>query len=94
MKYCTYCGQELVDEACVCTKCGRSVETVQKKQDKISILLCILLGHVWPAALIYWAVTRSETPRRAKAVAISAFLVPLSWFVLLILLIVLAALLS
>lgn len=90
MKYCMYCGQELVDEACVCTKCGRSVAVAKPREDKISILLCIILGHIWPAALVYWAVTRSETPIRAKAVAVSAFLVPVSWIVLLFWLIVLA----
>ena len=27
MKYCTHCGAEIFDDAVVCVKCGRSVET-------------------------------------------------------------------
>lgn len=85
MKFCQYCGQQLVDQAVVCIHCGCSTGPLPKK-DKISIFLCILLGHCWVAALIYWAVKQKETPRRAKAVAISAILVPLAYFFLMMIL--------
>ncbi len=29
MKYCTYCGAEMFDDAVMCVKCGRMVETSQ-----------------------------------------------------------------
>ena len=33
MKYCTHCGQELVDDAVVCTKCGCSVSSSKSSSD-------------------------------------------------------------
>ena len=78
MKYCTYCGQELFDEAVVCPSCGCEAAP-PPKEDRVSIGLCILLGWNWIIALVYWATTHKETPKRAKAVAISAFVYPFAF---------------
>ena len=32
MKYCVHCGAEIHEEAVVCVKCGRSVETAKNSQ--------------------------------------------------------------
>ncbi len=32
MKYCTYCGAEMLDEAVLCVKCGRMVENIPNTQ--------------------------------------------------------------
>ena len=85
MKYCTYCGQELFDEAVVCPSCGCEAAP-PPKEDRVSIGLCILLGWNWIIALVYWATTHKETPKRAKAVAISAFVYPFAVYVCLVLL--------
>lgn len=36
MKYCTYCGAQMFDEAVLCVKCGRMVETAQTAQQGFS----------------------------------------------------------
>lgn len=35
MKFCTKCGNEMLDEAIICTKCGCMVENSPKKEEKI-----------------------------------------------------------
>ena len=77
MKYCSKCGKELVDEAVICTNCGCSVAQTNAtpayvEEDKISVGFCILAFLVPLFGLIYWAVKRSDTPRRAKAIGITA----------------------
>ena len=84
MKFCQYCGQQLLDQAVVCPNCGCATGP-QPQEDKVSIWLCILLGHCWPLAVIYWAVKQKETPKRAKAVALSPLAVFGFWFVFYIL---------
>ncbi len=34
MKYCTYCGAEMIDEAVLCVKCGRMVENAPNPQQR------------------------------------------------------------
>lgn len=34
MKYCTYCGKELLDEAVICTECGCSVNAQYSQTEK------------------------------------------------------------
>ncbi len=36
MKYCTFCGSEMIDEAVLCVKCGRMIETAQAAQQGFS----------------------------------------------------------
>lgn len=48
MKYCVYCGAEIHDEAVVCVKCGRAVETPKKQaandgNDALDIIIKIFL---------------------------------------------------
>ncbi len=33
MKYCTYCGKQLADEAAFCVSCGRAIGTTHDRQE-------------------------------------------------------------
>ncbi|MBQ4086651.1 MAG: zinc ribbon domain-containing protein [Clostridia bacterium] len=70
MKYCVGCGKELVDEAVVCTQCGRSVPSLKEPTEKDSGgFLWGLLGFFIPmAGLILYLVWKDTLPKRAKAV--------------------------
>ena len=64
MKFCTKCGNELIDEAVVCTKCGCLVEKVQQKNNsesglKTAAKIFMILGTI--------------------GLGISCFLIPLAW---------------
>ena len=79
MKYCTKCGKELVDEAVFCPGCGCSVDynmnsAKPQEEDKISVGLCILAVFIPLFGLIYWAIKRQETPKRANAVGLCALI--------------------
>lgn len=42
MKYCQHCGAEIHDEAVICVKCGRSVETAKSSSSNSSTTLLII----------------------------------------------------
>ena len=53
MKYCVHCGNELLDEAIICPKCGCASESTKKaevlsnsssKSRLLALLLCIFVG--------------------------------------------------
>ncbi len=64
MKYCTKCGNELVDEAVVCPKCGCAAETKAIKKDEPStlstiakifmIISCVTVG--WTLIPLAWCI--------------------------------------
>ena len=80
MKYCSKCGKELHDDAIFCTGCGCSVDPnmmyVRKEADEISVGLCVLAFFIPIFGLIYWAIKRGETPRKANAIGLTALI---SW---------------
>ena len=80
MKYCSRCGKELVDDAIFCTGCGCAVDPsirfVRNEEDKVSVWLCVLAFLIPLFGLIYWAIKREETPKKANAVGITALI---SW---------------
>lgn len=52
MKYCTYCGKELFDEAVICPACGCVVSTVQKKTNHMNLVVLLsekvkMNGIIW-----------------------------------------------
>ena len=60
MQYCTKCGAQLVDEAVVCTGCGRAVEgklTVAPKKSVsglgIAAMILMILGTIIMSGLFY-----------------------------------------
>lgn len=71
MKVCTKCGQELVDEAVVCTSCGCAQDAgnnaVQAPADSSSFGWA-LLGFCIPiVGLILYLVWKDSTPLKAKS---------------------------
>ena len=60
MKYCSKCGNELVDEAIVCPKCGCAVNGVKTSAEKKSLdknqLKGILLIAAGVAIIVVFAV--------------------------------------
>lgn len=84
MKYCTVCGNQIVDEAVICPSCGCAVNTPRNTQftqtvnqpDEVSVGLCILSFFIPLFGIIYWAVKYKETPKRAKACGITGLI---SW---------------
>jgi len=56
MKYCSHCGNELLDEAIICPKCGCAVEGSKKSAEEIvngsdksrliALLLCFFVGNL------------------------------------------------
>ena len=85
MKYCSKCGKELVDDAIICTGCGCACDptmnaafgnNVNKEEDKVSVGLCVLAFFIPIFGLIYWAIKRQDTPKKANAIGITALI---SW---------------
>ena len=79
MKYCSKCGKELVDEAVFCTGCGCSVDynmnsAKPQEEDKVSVGFCILAFFIPLFGLIYWAIKRTETPKKANAIGLCALI--------------------
>jgi len=67
MKYCSGCGTELVDDAVVCIKCGRSVAGSINKNDASSFgfaFLCFLIPIV---GLILFLVWNNSNPKKSKS---------------------------
>lgn len=59
MKFCSKCGNELIDEAVICTKCGCSTEETnvavksQPKKTSVSLILGIIgMVFAWLLAII------------------------------------------
>ncbi len=81
MKYCVKCGNELFDEAVVCTSCGcatghnepKLTNTFQAQNtDAADIGLCILSFFIPLFGFIYWGTKHKETPKKAQACGITA----------------------
>ncbi len=72
MKYCQNCGNELLNEAVVCPKCGCMTNLIPITVDIVNVPLCILSAFFPLFGLIYWAVRYSTKPKCAKACGITA----------------------
>lgn len=70
MKYCQYCGQELMDEAVVCPKCGCPVPNsrpISTEKDAPNIGWAILGFFIPIVGLILYLVWKQDTPLKAKS---------------------------
>lgn len=82
MKYCTKCGNELIDEAVVCTKCGCYAQSVtvqntfsdQPIKDEADVGLIVLSALIPLVGFILWAVKNSETPIAARKYGLTALI--------------------
>jgi hypothetical protein len=69
--YCRTCGNEVNENAEICVHCGCRVAPAMS-EDKVSIGFCILAFLIPLFGFIYWGVKAKETPKRARAVGITA----------------------
>ena len=81
MKYCSKCGNQILDEAIVCPNCGCAVaDPIRARQvnpfDEVSVPLCILSFLIPLFGIIYWPLKYKETPKKAQACGITALI---SW---------------
>ena len=81
MKYCSKCGNQILDEAIVCPNCGCGVaDPIKARQinayDEVSAGLCILSFLIPLFGIIYWPLKHKETPKKAQACGITALI---SW---------------
>lgn len=77
MKYCANCGNELVDEAVVCPKCGVACEIVKPNTpaEENNALLFGAIGCCVPiVGLILWLVWKDSKPKTAKYAGIGALI--------------------
>lgn len=78
MKYCIYCGEELVDSACFCHKCGNKTE--HKEENKIQndnepTFPYSLIGFFVPlAGLVLFIIWNDTYKRRAYAAGKAALI--------------------
>ena len=87
MKFCQYCGKELLDEAVICPGCGCSVQdenntptnTVDESVSAGLVVLAILIPLF---GIIYWPVKAKTRPKCAKACGIAAIISWVAGFVL------------
>lgn len=74
MKYCSKCGNQILEEAIICPSCGCMVEDKAINDDYVSIGLCMLSFLVPIFGIIYWACTRKKTPHKARACCAAMFI--------------------
>ena len=82
MKYCTKCGNELIDEAVVCTKCGCYVQSIpfqntfssRPQNDEADVGLIVLSALIPLVGFVLWAIKNSETPIAARKYGLTALI--------------------
>ena len=82
MKYCTKCGNELIDEAVVCTKCGCYAQSVssaknisgEPQKDEADIGLIVLSALIPLIGLVLWAIKNNDSPIAAKKYGLTALI--------------------
>lgn len=84
--YCSGCGAEILPNAAVCLKCGRSVSAMKTAQADTPSAGWWFLGFFVPmAGLILWLVWKDSLPKKAKQLGIGALVGVLTSIVLVIL---------
>lgn len=77
MKYCAKCGNELVDEAIVCPKCGVACEEIKTNEpvEENNPLLFGAIGCCVPiVGLVLFLVWKDSKPKTAKYAGIGALI--------------------
>lgn len=83
MKFCSKCGKEIMDEAVICPSCGCAVTNsnapaTATEVDEVNVGLCVVGALIPLFGFIYWPLKHKVTPKKAKAVGITAIV---SWAV-------------
>lgn len=66
MKYCSYCGKEIMDEAVICPHCGCSVSTRELDVPNTGLNILALLFPL--IGLILYLVYHDKTPNKANKI--------------------------
>lgn len=80
MKYCSHCGNEVIEQAVVCTKCGCRIQntaenTFSPQKDEADVGLLVISVIVPIVGFILWALKQKETPQAAKKYGMAALIV-------------------
>jgi hypothetical protein len=69
MKYCRYCGAEMLDDAVLCVKCGCPVEstTIAEETDAPNMGFAVLSFFIPLVGLILYLTWKDKTPLKAKS---------------------------
>ena len=71
--FCSNCGAQIDDKACICVHCGTSVGNTKKTDNDKGGFWWGFLGFIFPVVgLIVWLVTRESTPKNARSCGIGA----------------------
>ena len=86
MKFCSFCGKEIPDNAAVCIHCGASLENNKPKSsvkaDSPSIWWGIIGFFIPMAGLLLYLLNVNETPLRARSAAKGALIGTITTFIL------------
>ncbi|MBR5569766.1 MAG: zinc ribbon domain-containing protein [Oscillospiraceae bacterium] len=78
MKYCQYCGKELLNEAIFCPGCGCAVQTTYPQEyavdNTVSAGLVVLSVLIPLFGIVYWPVKSKTRPKCAQACGIAAII--------------------
>lgn len=68
MKICPKCGNELFDDAVICTKCGSAQEKSkpQPTKDRMNIFWFIISFLVWWVGILLFIYFKKDDPQKAK----------------------------
>ena len=88
MKYCTYCGKEIMDEAVICPGCGCATSNFKQQtveEDKINGGFMALSVLIPLAGVILWPVKHRKSPKSAMIYGVTGIVSWILWYILLIL---------
>lgn len=88
MKYCQYCGKEIMNEAVICPGCGCPVQNSNDSQkamvdETVSPRLVALAVLIPLFGIIYWPVMAKSRPKCALICGITSIVAWVVWFFLL-----------
>ncbi len=85
MKYCDNCGKELDKIFNFCPNCGREFSIKNQKSNSGSIIVCAIIGLLFPivGAILYYVLKRTDM-RAAKAANICSWIGFLGYFIYLL----------
>ena len=83
--FCQKCGNEIMDEAVVCTRCGCAVQkdvVTQKKDDKVNAGLIVVSALLPIVGVILWPIKHKETPKAAMAYGLTGIIAWVIWAII------------
>ena len=81
--FCQKCGNEVLDEAVVCTRCGCALNKVSlpsSVEDTVSIGLLILSIVIPIVGVLLWPIKHKSTPKAAKVYGLAGIAAWICYF--------------